>query len=113
MTCRTVGLADNSLAIICTRGPKTKAKPCEECGKPSVALCDFPVAPAIYGKTRRKKPKTCDSPMCQAHRHPVPGMDDCDYCTPHAIEARLDRAADNADANREMGLPEEGEWGNK
>ena len=78
MACRTI--RDDSgqvTAIACGRGPTR----CKTCGKPSVALCDYPVI-------RNNRPATCDERMCQIHRHPVAGATDKDYCPTHHEEDR-------------------------
>ncbi len=63
-------------AIICSRGRKPKFCSVPFCGKPSVALCDYPVE-------RDGKETTCDSLMCAQHRHPVSGEIDRDWCEGH------------------------------
>jgi hypothetical protein len=63
-------------AIICSRGRKPKSCSVPFCGNASVALCDYPVE-------RKGKPGTCDSPMCERHRHPVLGQADTDWCDGH------------------------------
>lgn len=76
MACRTFGLADNSVAIICSRGRRRQKCSVELCGKDSVALCDYPVE-------RNGKKTTCDSPMCAMHRHTVGTVLDIDWCENH------------------------------
>lgn len=63
-------------AIVCMRGRRPKFCSVGFCNKPSVALCDYPVE-------RKGKRATCDSPMCEQHRHPVPGQPDTDWCEGH------------------------------
>ncbi len=70
MPCRNVGNA-----IVCSRGRRQRCS-VPLCGRDSVALCDYPVE-------RKGKKTTCDSPMCQRHRHPVPGQTDTDWCETH------------------------------
>ena len=74
MECKTVQF-DGGSAIVCSRGRRQKCS-VGLCGKDSVALCDYPVE-------RNGKKTTCDSPMCQMHRHPVPGEVDKDWCEGH------------------------------
>lgn len=59
------------------------------------------------------QPATCDSPMCQEHRHRVSGKKDTDWCQGHYDYEQRQAEAEVADANREMGLPEDGDWGNQ
>jgi len=81
MGCQYVNIKGHD-AIVCSRGPR-RVKPCAVplCGKPSVALCDYPVE-------RKGRAGTCDSPMCETHRHPVPGQPDTDWCPAHQTEVR-------------------------
>jgi hypothetical protein len=75
---RTVGFA-------CSR---RETIPCHVCGKPMTTLCD---ATDINGKS-------CDKPMCDAHKHTV--WSDTDVCDEHnsppyiqtAIQNRQERA---------------------
>ena len=67
---------DLGLAIICSRGRRQPLCSVGLCGKPSVALCDYPVE-------RKGVKATCDAPMCARHRHPVPGQSDMDWCEGH------------------------------
>ncbi len=62
--------------MVCSRGQRGERCSVGLCGKDSVALCDYPVE-------RDGKPATCDSPMCERHRHPVPGAVDTDWCEGH------------------------------
>lgn len=63
-------------AIVCTRGPKTKPKPCVRCGAVSTRLCDAQLAPDLAGKAR-----SCDAPICaRCTTSPRPGVD---YCPDH------------------------------
>lgn len=64
-------------AIVCTRGRRPQCCRVGCCNKPSVALCDYPVL------DDHGKPTTCDAPMCEQHRHPVPGQADTDWCNAH------------------------------
>jgi hypothetical protein len=68
---------DVTTGILCTRGRKPKFCRVGFCNKPAVALCDYPIIDD-HGKT-----KTCDAPMCEQHRHPVPGLIDHDWCNAH------------------------------
>jgi len=83
MACRQVNLGNGAYAIVCTRGER--AKPCSVsgCGRPSVALCDYPLS-------GRKAGKTCDRALCAAHRHQQnrTGADTVDYCPTHDDMAR-------------------------
>ncbi len=63
-------------AIVCSRGQRRQQCSVGFCGKDSVALCDYPVV-------RNGKSTTCDSPMCERHRHPVAGEADKDWCEGH------------------------------
>lgn len=102
MGCEHIKIGDAE-AIICSR--RRRPAPCSVglCGRPSVALCDYKVE-------RNGKPATCDSPMCARHRHPVDK--NVDWCEGHYNYERK-MAERVADANREMGLPEDGEYGDK
>lgn len=75
MGCKTVHF-DGGSAIVCSRGQRPKPCTVVFCGRPSVALCDYPVE-------RNGKKTTCDSPMCATHRHPVPDQTDTDWCDGH------------------------------
>ena len=59
-------------------GRRRHAAPCQEpgCGRPHVALCDYPLSGPKAGQT-------CDRRMCGKHRHPVSGRRDTDYCGVH------------------------------
>ena len=78
MTCRVVRRPDGSISFIaCTRGgPRPKMPTRVNCWSPGclasmIALCDFAI----------DLERTCDRPMCWAHRHIVaPGVD---YCSEH------------------------------
>ena len=74
MTCTVVGDA-----IVCSRGQRTP--PCA-CGRPAVALCDWPVERPEFGKPRVR---TCDASLCRDHRVSV-GRN-TDYCLEHSLEA--------------------------
>ncbi|MCS6290377.1 MAG: hypothetical protein H8K10_15585 [Nitrospira sp.] len=63
--------------IVCTRGRRQKFCRVGFCNKPAVALCDYPVT------DEHGKHATCDAPMCEQHRHPVPGLTDRDWCNAH------------------------------
>lgn len=81
MSCEHVPFTDEDgtihHAIVCMRGRKQKFCRVGFCNKPAVALCDYPVIDD-HGKST-----TCDAPMCEAHRHPVPGKADTDWCNVH------------------------------
>lgn len=64
-------------AILCSRGKRPKFCRVGFCNKPAVALCDYPIID-LHGKSA-----TCDAPMCEQHRHPVPGKPDTDWCNAH------------------------------
>lgn len=72
----------NTEAIICSRGRRRQVCSVGLCGRPSVALCDYPVE-------RSGKATTCDSPMCERHRHTVAHTiiagkpEPVDYCEGH------------------------------
>jgi hypothetical protein len=62
-----------SFAIVCSRGNDPKC--CVTfCHNRSVANCGYPVE-------RKGVPGTCDSPICDKHRHPV--GKDIDWCQGH------------------------------
>lgn len=65
--------ADGTAVIVCGRGARPARVSCRWCPRLSTALCDFPSAPD----------RTCDAPMCPAHRWRVPGTRDTDYCPDH------------------------------
>jgi hypothetical protein len=65
-------------AIVCSRGKRRQLCAVGLCGKPSVALCDYPI-------TRKGTAATCDSPMCERHRYSVPGEIDKNWCYGHFI----------------------------
>jgi len=72
-------VADKSVAVpFCSRRRKRVA-PCTVCGRPSVALCDFPLA-------GRAKGRTCDRALCSKCRVRQNGGD-IDYCPAHARSA--------------------------
>lgn len=71
MACRPFRIGAVS-GFVCTRGAKRPA-PCDTCGKPHVALCDFPL--------KTTPPRTCDKKICASCRKPMPG--DVDYCPAH------------------------------
>jgi hypothetical protein len=71
MACRFVRVGDG-VAILC--GPRARTRYCS-CGKPAVALCDFPLAGRMAGKD-------CDRPVCAGCRVQQDGKD---YCRPHAV----------------------------
>lgn len=58
-------------AVVCTRG--RRPAPCDTCGKPHVALCDYPL--------KTTPPRTCDKKICASCRKPMPG--EVDYCPAH------------------------------
>lgn len=79
MPCTPFVLPDGSAAgIICTRGPRRAAEPCQVpgCTRPHVALCDWKVS-------REGRPGTCDLRICAGHRWPIPGERDKDLCPAH------------------------------
>lgn len=53
MRCDHVELAPGEFMIVCGRGRRRPAAPCEVCGKPSTRLCDFPLT------DRRKRGARC------------------------------------------------------
>jgi hypothetical protein len=71
MACRAIPLAAGVVVIACSRGQRVASCSVPGCGKPHVALCDWPTKPG----------KTCDAKLCEQHRHPV--GPDADYCPPH------------------------------
>ena len=72
-------------AIVCSSGKRRQLCSVGLCGKPSVALCDYPVE-------RKGAKATCDSPMCVRHRHPVPGEINKDWSEGHWNHERRQRA---------------------
>jgi hypothetical protein len=68
-------------AIICGRWRRYQQKICGDCKRAvSSKLCDF-VLPT--GEPRRRKPRTCDAPICTDCADHVEGKD-LDYCKRHA-----------------------------
>jgi hypothetical protein len=61
--------------IACSRGQRRRQCSVPACHGWMVALCDFPL-------TGRKAGKTCDKPLCPAHRVKQPG-ENVDYCPAH------------------------------
>ncbi len=59
------------MVVVCTRG--RRPAPCDTCGKPHVALCDYSL--------KTTPPRTCDRKICAGCRKPMPG--DLDYCPAH------------------------------
>jgi hypothetical protein len=57
----------------CPRFPEDDAQYGDLCGRMSTALCDAPLG------ARR----TCDIPMCEAHRTPSTTKKNTDYCSQH------------------------------
>lgn len=74
MGCETKQLPNGGFMIICRRGERPQK--CSACSRPSVALCDYRVI-------RNGQASTCDSPMCEDHRHRVPGAPNTDWCEGH------------------------------
>jgi hypothetical protein len=50
-----------------------RIEPCEECGTPSTAQCDYPTSDVAM----------CDRYLCEQHRNRVTGFEDRDYCGEH------------------------------
>ena len=73
MGCEFIHGSDGS-AIICSRGRRRQLCSVGLCGKDSVALCDYPLGGRARGKT-------CDSPMCERHRHRI--STEIDWCEGH------------------------------
>lgn len=65
--------------IVCVRGGR-EIPPCE-CGRPAVALCDYPVERPTFGKSTVT---TCDASMCRDHR--VKAGAKGDFCIAHSLE---------------------------
>lgn len=80
MTCEHIKIGDMH-AIVCTRGPKSRPKPCEFCNRPSTQLCDFPVETFVGHDGKKHAAKTCDKRLCGvcARR----GKSGRDYCPSH------------------------------
>lgn len=72
MSCKPIKFPEGT-AIVCSRG-RVKVCCVVFCGKPHTALCDYPVV-------RRGVKTTCDSPVCDQHRHAV--GDNLDWCQGH------------------------------
>lgn len=100
MPCRTVQFPGGGGAIICSRGRRPAPCSVTFCGRPSVALCDYKVE-------RNGKEATCDSPMCEKHRHTIEvhEADSIDWCEGHFNhEQRLkEKEAISAEATRRSG----------
>lgn len=63
------------IAIVCSRTrPSRKKCKVPGCDRLATKLCDFPV--------KKKRSKTCDMPLCEAHATSV--GDDLDHCPAHA-----------------------------
>lgn len=74
MPCTKIDLGDGASAIVCSRGRSTPVCASHGCGRPSEALCDFPLGNG----------KTCDRKMCARCRHAQPRLGpDRDYCRVH------------------------------
>lgn len=72
---------ERGTTFVCSRGQR-RTPPCADCGRPSVALCDFPVQRPTFGVL---EVATCDRAACRDHRVRVgPNLD---YCIPHSLEA--------------------------
>ena len=69
MGCEFIKTPDGATVIMCSRG--RKSTPCHYCGKPSIALCDYPT----------ESGKTCDKPICNSCRVKI--GPDVDYCWKH------------------------------
>jgi hypothetical protein len=78
MKCRTANLGPGVTAIVCSRGSRRETCQTPGCGKTSVALCDWPLAGALAGKT-------CDRRLCASCRR-VQGPNK-DFCGAHAAQA--------------------------
>ncbi len=80
MGCRPISFTlpngSRATGIACSRGQKEPRCSVGLCHRPVVALCDYRVL-------RHGKWTTCSSPMCDEHRHPVPGKADTDFCEGH------------------------------
>jgi hypothetical protein len=74
MPCEVIKFPDGGHGIICSRGPRTKPKPCVRCGEPSSQLCDW--------KVTNRKSGTCDRPLCQ--RCTFSPAEEKDLCPEHA-----------------------------
>lgn len=85
MRCDRIQLPGGVVGIVCSR--RSPRRPCQvaNCTEHrSVAQCDYPV-------TRKGgKAGTCDLYLCEAHRRPVEGIDNTDYCPAHDAKARQD-----------------------
>lgn len=88
MTCEWIDLGDGAQVVICSRGRRGKQCGVAGCGRPAVALCDYPII-------RCGKSGTCDAALCDAHRvHQPTPHSTTDYCRPHDALARR-RVAEN------------------
>lgn len=68
-------------AIACTREPRRRRLPrCKYCTELAPFSCDFPMSAlgVIYPDGQ---PRTCDAPICEAHRVHV--GENLDYCIVH------------------------------
>ncbi len=74
--------------IVCGLPRTPKGPPCVGCGRPSMAQCDFPVHRTLACAGHAGEgTRTCDAPLCQRCRWPVPGKEDTDYCPEHRAQA--------------------------
>lgn len=82
MACRTVKTGTGGqLAIVCSRGRKTRNCYVPHCRRPATKLCDHPVENG-----------TCDAPICDIHaRYIGPGID---HCPKHYQEGEHDDSGD-------------------
>ena len=72
MPCEIVRFANGGTAIICGPRSRAKPKPCWECHRPGLFLCDGP-SPTGKGD--------CDRPLCVQHRTQAgAGVDYCSEC---------------------------------
>lgn len=84
---KTIDMGNGSWMHVCYTAPPPK--PCYICGRPSIALCDWP--------DLSHKSGTCDRPLCAQHRvKPVPTFGkpetaDIDYCLEHGAIYQKER----------------------
>lgn len=85
MICETIKGPNGPMIVCYAHRRRAALKPCHHCGRPSSALCDFPLH-VVIGKPDGStivKTTACDAPICAAcSRHEDP---DLDYCTVHPM----------------------------
>lgn len=100
MACERITDGDGRVVgFICTRGRRSRPKPCVGCGKPSTRLCDTRVANGA-------RSKTCDAPLCDACTFsPREGVDCCprhrrEPTPPEQLEEKLAESVEHEKEKR-------------